>query len=70
MAERWSDQTPLECAGCYSIFGDDDVTVEIGGDDYCEHCAEKFLPDALDEIFGALEYILAGGPVKHLETVE
>jgi len=67
---RWSDQTPLECAGCYGIFSDDAVTVEIGGDDYCEHCAEEFLPDALDHIFAELERILADEPVKHLEEAE
>lgn len=35
---------------------DDDL--RVGDDDYCDHCAEPYILDAISELFGALEWVL------------
>ena len=47
---HWRDETPHRCTQCDSLFSDDDNISWIDNDPFCDWCAEKYLPDAMEEI--------------------
>lgn len=52
---HWSDETPDRCTRCEHVFADHGDPVSMIDDEpYCEDCAEKFGPDAINEICAAL----------------